>query len=70
MSQKNEKTLKISGMSCGHCKMAVEKALKEVSGVEEVNVDLKKASATVTGTDFDEGALKTSVEKAGYQVVS
>ena len=70
MSQKSEKTLKISGMSCGHCTMAVEKALKKVSGVEKVNVDLEKASATVTGTGIDEGALKTSVEEAGYQVVS
>ncbi len=70
MSQKSKKTLKISGMSCGHCTMAVEKALKEVSGVEEVNVDLDKALATITGTDFDEEALKTSVENAGYQVES
>ncbi|MHC1715511.1 MAG: cation transporter, partial [Acidaminococcaceae bacterium] len=29
-----ETIIKIEGMSCGHCKAAVEKALKAVAGVE------------------------------------
>jgi len=32
-----EKTvLKVEGMSCGHCKNAVEKALKSKNGVSEL----------------------------------
>ena len=33
--------VKIEGMSCNHCKMRVEKALKQVQGVDEVQVDLE-----------------------------
>ena len=35
-----EKTMQINGMMCNLCKMTVEKALKAVSGVEKVEVDL------------------------------
>ena len=34
--------LKIEGMTCSHCKAAVEKALKAVPGVIDVAVDLEK----------------------------
>lgn len=58
-------TLKISGMTCNHCKMHVEKALRGVSGVESVSVDLEKAEAVVTGSaNFEE--LKKAVVEAGY----
>jgi len=63
-------TLKISGMSCNHCKMRVEKALKELEGVSEAGVDLQAGSADVT---FDESRvtsekLAEAVEDAGYTV--
>ncbi|HMK66174.1 MAG TPA: cation transporter, partial [Thermodesulfobacteriota bacterium] len=35
----SETILNVEGMKCMHCKMAVEKALKEVPGVTEVKVD-------------------------------
>ena len=35
--------INITGMSCNHCKMAVEKALKAVPGVKEVEVNLERA---------------------------
>ncbi len=58
-------TLKISGMTCNHCKMHVEKALSGVSGVESVSVDLEKAEAVVTGSaNLEE--LKKAVVEAGY----
>jgi len=58
-------TLKISGMTCSHCKMHVEKALSGVNGVESVRVDLAKAEAVVTGSANHE-ELKKAVEDAGY----
>lgn len=36
------KTLTIEGMSCNHCKGRVERALKELDGVESAVVDLEK----------------------------
>lgn len=63
-----ETIIKIEGMSCAHCKAAVEKALKAVSGVETAVVDLEKKQAVVTGTAAM-GAMREAVEDAGYDVV-
>ena len=43
------KTIKIKGMSCQHCVKAVTKALGEIDGIEDVQVDLDRGEAT-----FDE----------------
>ncbi|MBO8128498.1 MAG: heavy-metal-associated domain-containing protein [Peptococcaceae bacterium] len=64
----SEIALKIEGMTCDHCKMAVEKALKGVPGVESVKVDLDKKEAAVTGS-AGRDALVKAVEDAGYNVV-
>ena len=58
-------TLKVTGMTCNHCKMHVEKALRGVSGAESVEVDLAKGEAVITGTPSRED-LKKAVEDAGY----
>ena len=42
--------LKVEGMTCNHCVMAVTKALKKVPGVEKVEVSLEKGEALVEGT--------------------
>ena len=67
MSQE-QTVLKIEGMSCGHCKMSVEKALKAVAGVVSASVDLEKKEAVVTGT-ADRDALVKAVEDTGFDVV-
>ena len=63
-----ETIIKIEGMSCGHCKAAVEKALRAVAGVETAVVDLEKKQAVVTGNAAME-AMREAVEDAGYEVV-
>ncbi|OJV66657.1 MAG: heavy metal transport/detoxification protein [Clostridiales bacterium 38-18] len=66
-----EKKLVIEGMSCNHCKMRVENALKGVEGVTNAVVDLAEKSALVTlNTEVDAALLKETVEDAGYDVVS
>lgn len=66
-----ETNLNIKGMSCGHCKMTVEKALKATDCVEDVHVDLDSGKATVKYRDCldNVNTLKQAVEDAGYQVV-
>jgi len=49
--------------------MAVEKALKAVPGVKEVEVNLEKGQAVIEGTAEQEQLVK-AVEEAGYEVVS
>jgi len=63
-------TLKISGMTCGHCARRVTTALKELEGVESAEVDLAKGSALVA---YDEARTDTAkmagaVAEAGYTV--
>ncbi|WP_010632716.1 copper chaperone CopZ [Sporolactobacillus vineae] len=64
-------TLNVHGMSCGHCKMAVTNALKELDGVSNVSVDLENGKAAV---EYDESKvqfdnMKDAVEEQGYDVV-
>lgn len=64
----NDTVLKIEGMSCNHCKMAVEKALKKVAGVEKAEVDLNKQQAVIVGS-AGRAELVKAVGDAGYKVV-
>jgi copper chaperone len=61
----------IDGMTCNHCRMNVEKALKAVAGVSSAEVNLAKKTALAA---YDEGScsiadMKAAIEKAGYEVV-
>ena len=65
-----QSTLKIQGMTCNHCVMRVAKALKELTGVQDAQVDLQKGEATIT---YDDSAvspekLSFAVVEAGYTV--
>lgn len=65
------KTLKIEGMSCGHCSARVENALSAVDDVLSVNVSLEDKSATVVlAEDVDSEILQKAVTDAGYDVIS
>ncbi len=62
--------LKVTGMTCNHCKATVEKALSSIKGVSRAVVDLGHGKVTIsydtnqTGVD----ALKAAIETAGYGV--
>jgi copper chaperone len=59
-------TLKVSGMTCDHCVMAVSKALAKVPGVEAADVSLEKAQAVVKGS-ADAQVLIAAVKEEGYE---
>ncbi len=62
-------TIKISGMSCSHCVMAVTKALSGIDGIRNVKVDLAKAEATFEETKpVDRALIAERIRKAGYDV--
>ncbi|GAA6762711.1 MULTISPECIES: CopZ family metallochaperone [Thermus] len=58
--------LKVEGMTCNHCVMAVKKALSQVPGVEKAEVSLEKGEAWVEGKAEVE-ALIRAVEEEGYK---
>jgi len=63
------KTVKIKGMSCQHCVMAVTKALSGLAGVKDVQVDLKKGEATFSEEKTVEiQAITDAIAKAGFEV--
>jgi copper chaperone len=64
------KQLTAADMSCNHCKMTIEKAVKELSGIQNVNADPGTKKITV---EFDETVvsldeIKGVIEDAGYEV--
>ena len=64
------KTIKIRGMSCQHCVMAVTKALSGVEGIKDVKVDLKNGTATFTEDKaVSPERIAEVIRKAGYDVV-
>ncbi len=63
------KILKIEGMMCAHCVAHVTKALSSVAGVKNVDVNLKKKTATVECTEeIANETLIEAVTEAGYEV--
>jgi copper ion binding protein len=59
-------TLKVTGMTCGHCVAAVTKALEAIPGVEKADVSLEKAQAVVSG-EADPQAMIDAVKEEGYE---
>ena len=62
----NQVIYRIDGMSCNHCKNSVEKALRALDNVENVEVILGKKEAVVTGSPDDE-IVKKTVEELGFE---
>ena len=60
----------VEGMKCMHCKASVEKALKNVPGVSDAEVDLEKKTATIILDDqVSDDALKDAVREKGFEPV-
>ena len=60
--------LRVTGMTCGHCVAAVEKALRAQPGVRAATVSLDGGRARV---EHDEGAVRpaqlvAAIEEEGY----
>ena len=62
------KTFLIEGMTCNHCVANVKNALSEITGVENVKINLEQKNAVVDG-DYNAEDVKIAIEKAGYKVV-
>lgn len=63
------KTIKIKGMSCQHCVMAVTKALSDIEGIENVSVDLERGEASFFETKpVERDRIRKQISDAGYEV--
>ncbi|MDX6706445.1 MAG: copper chaperone [Solirubrobacteraceae bacterium] len=64
------RTYTVEGMTCGHCRKSVMEEVLQVAGVKAVDVDLDSGQLTVAGETFDDAAIRSAVDGAGYAVVS
>ena len=65
-----ENTFRVEGMSCAHCKAAVEGELNELPGVHASNADPERGTVRVA---YDEDRVGTedirgAVREAGYEL--
>lgn len=60
-----EKKYKVGGMMCAGCVAGVERALKALSGVETVSVDLATGIVTVVGNITAE-TVAEAVDSIGF----
>ncbi|BAH39946.1 MAG TPA: copper chaperone [Gemmatimonas aurantiaca] len=60
--------LEISGMSCGHCVKAVDKALSKVDGVTVQSVGVGEATVSFDPSRATSQQLAEAVADAGFQL--
>ncbi|MDX8378342.1 MAG: heavy metal-associated domain-containing protein [Mariprofundales bacterium] len=62
-------TIQVDGLSCPFCVYGLEKNLKKLNGVEQVDTNMTtgKAIVTLTGDPLvDDQTLRQAVKKAGF----
>lgn len=60
------RTYSVPGISCGHCKTAIEGEVGAIPGVSSVDVDIDtKLVVVVGGTD---AAVRSAIDDAGYDI--
>lgn len=64
-----KKVMNVEGMMCSHCASTVEKALKNLDGVDVVSVNLESKTVTVSLVkEISDQELSQAVTDAGYEV--
>lgn len=63
--------LKVKGMSCQHCVMSVTKALSQLEGIKNIQVDLAKGEVRFENTkEVTSNRIEKTIKDAGYEVAS
>ncbi|CAB4702647.1 unannotated protein [freshwater metagenome] len=64
-------TVKIKGMTCGHCEGRVNTELGKLAGVSEVKASAEAAEAVITSSsELDSEQVGAAVIAAGYRVIA
>ena len=65
----NRKEILIDGMHCNHCKMAVEKVLNAIDGIDVVQVNLEDKKAIMElSKEVKDSVIKKAIEDEGFEV--
>lgn len=60
--------IKIEGMTCNHCVMAVKKELSK-TGLDTFDVEIGLARVQYDASKFSPDQIEKAIEEAGYKVV-
>jgi copper chaperone CopZ len=63
-----EKSIKINGMNCNHCVMAVKKELSKLS-LDSAEVTIGNAKILFDETKATESQIEEAIKEAGFEVV-
>ena len=64
-------TVKVKGMTCQHCVMAVKKALGYLDGVRDIEIDLSTGEVKFENPKgIAADRIREAIENAGYQMES
>lgn len=63
-------TLNVKGMSCNHCESRVKSSLSSLSGVEDVQVDIKSGIVSLEFNPdmINPKIIEDEIEDQGYEV--
>ena len=62
-------TYSVPGISCDHCRQAIEAEIAGVAGVGTVRVDIEAKTVEVEGEARPED-IRAAIEEAGYEIAS
>lgn len=61
--------MRVDGLACPYCAYGIEKKLKQIEGVEKIDVDLDKGLVKVDvreGTELEQEQMKQLYKDAGF----
>ena len=64
-----ERVYSVPGISCDHCKQAIEGEVRGVTGVDTVTVDVDTRTVRVLG-DAADADVRAAIDEAGYEVAA
>jgi len=59
-------TFTVKNVKCGGCVSAIENGLKDLPGVESVEVTIDGGKVTVNGSDLSRETLSAKLQELGY----
>jgi len=64
------RTYTVQGMTCSHCVTSVREEVAQITGVQDIDVQLSSGRMIVAGEGFSDAAVEAAVAGAGYEVAS
>ena len=67
--EKNLTTIKVEGMTCGHCEKRVSEALEKTGKVKDVLANYQEGTVKFVDSGITAEEIKKAVEEAGYKII-